>query len=434
MTQADLFRWLIESTLAGSAAITVVLLLRAQLRTAFGANAAYLLWVALPLSVLAASLPVPVMPVLPSQIAVGAATMVLGVHAGTSAASVALVPWLLAAWSVGTVVSMLWQAAMQRRFHRSLGLLRADSDGCMRSEHSSGLPAVVGLRARIVLPGDFDARYNPDERALILAHERIHRARGDVAGNVLMTALCCMYWFNPLLWVAADRFRRDQELACDETVIARHPHARRAYGEAMMKTQLSAMPAPLACHWFGGHPLKERIAMLKHPLPGARRMIVGLVLAGCVIAGTACAAWAARPASRVVADSAGSATPAAVDAAAAAAESQAAQAADIAAKVDLQSKMMAPPKYPADAAANRVSGKVVMIIDVAADGSVADARVERSQPTGVFDQVTLDAVKSWRFEPTMKDGKPVAGQVRVPVTFEMDRDEKKDANTAGGSA
>ena len=174
--------------------------------------------------------------------------------------------------------------------------------------------------------------------------------------------------------------------------------------------------------------------MLKHPLPGARRMIVGLVLAGCVIAGTAYAAWAARPASRVVADSAGSATPAAVDAAAAAAESQAAQAADIAAKVDLQSKMMAPPKYPADAAANRVSGKVVMIIDVAADGSVADARVERSQPTGVFDQVTLDAVKSWRFEPAMKDGKPVAGQVRVPVTFEMDRDETEDANTAGGSA
>src|SRR3546814_10618324 len=74
-----------------------------------------------------------------------------------------------------------------------------------------------------------------------------------------MAALRCVYWFNPLLWIAADRFRRDQELACDATVVARHPHARRAYGEAMVKTQLSAMPAPLACHWFGGHPLKERI-------------------------------------------------------------------------------------------------------------------------------------------------------------------------------
>src|SRR3546814_1664118 len=108
---------------------------------------------------------------------------------------------------------------------------------------------MVGLRARIVLPADFDVRYSADERALILAHERIHRARGDVAGNALMAALRCVYWFNPLLWIAADRFRRDQELACDATVVARHPHARRASGEAMVKTQLSAMPAPLAYHW-----------------------------------------------------------------------------------------------------------------------------------------------------------------------------------------
>src|SRR3546814_159199 len=120
-----------------------------------------------------------------------------------------------------------------------------------------------------------------------------------VAGNAWMAALRCVYWFIPLLWIAADRFRRDQELACNATVVARHPHARRAYGEAMLKTQLSAMPAPLACHWFGGHPLKERIAMLMHPIPGTRRTAVGLAIAGSVIAGTAYAAWAARPAERV---------------------------------------------------------------------------------------------------------------------------------------
>src|SRR3546814_5490438 len=98
-----------------------------------------------------------------------------------------------------------------------------------------------------------------------------------------MAALRCVYWFNPLLWIAADRFRRDRELACDATVVARHPHARRASGEAMVKTPLPAMPAPLACHWFGGHPLKERIAMLKHPIPGTHRPPVGLAIAGSVI-------------------------------------------------------------------------------------------------------------------------------------------------------
>src|SRR3546814_498383 len=123
------------------------------------------------------------------------------------------------------VASALSQAAVQRRFHRSLGALRVDGNGLLRAGSSTGLPAVVGLRARIVLPADFDVRYSADERALILAHERTHRARGDVAGNALMAALRCVYWFNPLLWIAADRFRRDQELACDATVVARHPHA-----------------------------------------------------------------------------------------------------------------------------------------------------------------------------------------------------------------
>jgi TonB family protein len=424
MTQSELLRWLIESTLAGSAAITLVLLLRRPLRVVSGANAAYLLWMALPLSVLVASLPAPVLQVLPTQIAAGTVAMaVLVVRDGASAASVALAPWLLAAWGAGAVASILRQAAVQRRFRRSLGVLRAERGGCLRAERSAGLPAVVGLRARIVLPADFDVRYDAGERVLILAHERIHRARGDVVGNALMTALCCVYWFNPLLWIAADRYRRDQELACDESVVARHPRARRAYGEAMVKTQLSAVPAPLACHWFGGHPLKERIAMLRKPLPGTRRMTAGLVLAGCVIAGTTYAAWAARPAGG---DAASAATPTPAD-------PQAAQGGDRDAQVDVQSKAMAPPKYPADAAANKVTGKVVLVIDVAADGSIADAQVEKSEPAGVFDQVTLDAVKNWRFEPAMKDGKPVAGRIRVPVWFEMDQPKDGEANAADGN-
>lgn len=97
--------------------------------------------------------------------------------------------------------------------------------------------------------------------------------------------------------------------------------------------------------------------------------------------------------------------------------------ADRDAHVDDPSRWLAPPKYPADAAANKVTGKVVVIVDVAADGSVADARVEKSEPAGVFDQATLDAVKQWKFQPAIKDGKAVAGRVRVPVNFDMDAPE-----------
>ena len=410
MTPADLCRWLLESTCASSAAIALVLLLRRPLRAAFGANAAYLLWSLLPLAVLAASLPARVVRVMASDamVSVGAGVVADGMP---TAADAWFAIWLLPAWLAGVVMFALWQAALQRRFHRSLGAVHSDADGHLRAECCAGLPAVVGLRARIVLPADFEARYSTGERELILAHERIHVARRDVLGNALIAALRCVYWFNPLAWIAADRFRRDQELACDETVVTRHPHARRVYGEAMVKTQLSAMPAPLACHWFGGHPLKERIAMLKRPVPGARRVLIGLVIAGMVVAGTAWATWAARPATKAVTGSAAAAT--------AADPPVKPVAHDRPAQADADGNVLTPPKYPADAVANKVSGKVVLLVDVAADGSVTDAQVETSEPAGVFDQAALGAAKDWKIKPAMKDGKPVAGRVRVPVDFDV---------------
>lgn len=426
MTPAELIRWLLESTFAVSAAIVLVLLLRPPLRAAFGANAAYLLWALPPLAMLAASLPAPVARALPADVLVRIEAATAAGNAPLAAGVLSL-SWLLPAWLAGAIALAAWQVVLQRRFRRSLGRVRPDGDGHARAGGSAGLPAVVGLRARIVLPADFEARYSAGERALILAHERIHRARGDVFGNLLLAALHCVYWFNPLAWIAAERFRRDQELACDESVVARHPRSRRLYAEAMVKTQLSALPAPLACHWFGGHPLKERIAMLKRPIPGRTRVAAGLAVAGLAVAGIAYAVWAARPATRVADDAAAS-----IVAQPAATSVDADAAGDAGASVDIRSKAMAPPKYPADAAANRITGKVVLLIDVAADGSVADARVEKSEPAGVFDQVTLDAVKRWKFEPAMQDGKPVAGRVRVPVSFEMDRDGGASDSGADG--
>src|SRR3546814_4004249 len=73
-----------------------------------------------------------------------------------STAGRALASWLLVAWCAGVVASALSQAAVQRRFHRSLGALRVDGNGLLGAGSSTGLPAAVGLRARIVLPADFD--------------------------------------------------------------------------------------------------------------------------------------------------------------------------------------------------------------------------------------------------------------------------------------
>ena len=299
---AELLRILGTSALACSAALLLVLLLRAPMRARFGARVAYGLWLLVPLTSLVALLPPPSVTV---ALPVMAASPVA--HAAM-AAMVAMpapfdpLPWLAATWLLGACAMLLCLLLQQRRFVRALGRLSAlDADatgsGALRAESSAGCPALVGaLRPRIVLPVDFERRYDPRERALILAHERTHRARGDAQVNALAALLRCLFWFNPLVYFAAARFRFDQELACDALVIARFPEARRSYADAMLKTQLAVLGLPAGCHWQSSHPLKERIAMLKHPLPGRARSALGFGLAAALVVGGCYTAWAAQPA------------------------------------------------------------------------------------------------------------------------------------------
>jgi TonB family protein len=101
---------------------------------------------------------------------------------------------------------------------------------------------------------------------------------------------------------AAARFRFDQELACDADVLASFPKQRRTYADAMLKTQLADFGLPVGCHWQTSHPLKERIAMLKHPLPGSVRKKVGLLTVMLLVATGGYGAWAAQPGRAVAAD------------------------------------------------------------------------------------------------------------------------------------
>lgn len=76
------------------------------------------------------------------------------------------------------------------------------------------------------------------------------------------------------------------------------------------------------------------------------------------------------------------------------------------------------PKYPVLTAGQRTDGKVILVVELAADGSVSNAIVEKSEPTDKFGAAALQAVKDWKFKPALKDGKPVPSRVRVPIWFE----------------
>ena len=78
--------------------------------------------------------------------------------------------------------------------------------------------------------------------------------------------------------------------------------------------------------------------------------------------------------------------------------------------------MMAP-AYPPEALANRISGKVVLEIDIDAQGRPVAVEVKQSEPAGVFDRAAADAAMKWTFAPEIRGGKPMPGRVRVPIDF-----------------
>lgn len=75
--------------------------------------------------------------------------------------------------------------------------------------------------------------------------------------------------------------------------------------------------------------------------------------------------------------------------------------------------------YPADALAAGVDGAVVAEILVNEAGIVTDARVLKSIPP--LDEAALKAVREWRYDPTMVDGKAVPVKMTVTVNFSRSR-------------
>jgi TonB family protein len=73
------------------------------------------------------------------------------------------------------------------------------------------------------------------------------------------------------------------------------------------------------------------------------------------------------------------------------------------------------PAYPAVAMEARVSGVVIAEATVGPDGSVTEAHVIRS--IALLDEAALDAIKGWKYTPTMLNGVPVPVIMTVTVNF-----------------
>ena len=99
---------------------------------------------------------------------------------------------------------------------RRIGLTRAVR--ILSSGHTS-VPMTWGWARPVVLVPEAGATWSTARKRVVLLHELSHVKRYDCASQLVAHVACAVYWFNPLVWLAARALRVEREHACDEAVV-----------------------------------------------------------------------------------------------------------------------------------------------------------------------------------------------------------------------
>lgn len=191
-------------------------------------------------------------------------------------------------WIVGMAAMALYALVSYGRIKRRVGTATLLRDNIRQSEYVDS-PFVLGLfRPVIYLPYQVES----EDLEYVIAHEQAHIRRKDHWWKPLGFVLLCVYWFNPLLWVAYVLLCRDIEGACDEKVIREMGlEDRRGYSTALLNCSVrrrSIAACPLA---FGEVGVKERVKSVMH----YKRPAFWLVAAALVACGAAAVCFLTNP-------------------------------------------------------------------------------------------------------------------------------------------
>lgn len=101
---------------------------------------------------------------------------------------------------------------------------------------------------------------------------------------------------------------------------------------------------------------------------------------------------------------------------------------------DLGTRMVSgrPPRYPRESRRAQEQGTVVLFVTLDVGGGVASISIQRSSGFPRLDDAARDAVRTWRWAPTIRNGVAVKAQGIIPIPFVLQLGEGPGRRHGGG--
>lgn len=285
--------------------------------------------------------------------------------------------WLLTAWLIGVLAISAFVVIRYTQLYRSLGRQDKVSTTICHTSQRVSSPIVLGVTSpRILIPADFRQVFCEQQQAMVIEHEGIHIRHGDHLWNALALVFMTLFWFNPLVWIAAHSFRNSQEHACDAKALKNKSKQQKIlYAKALLKCaeqrswEQSLLPA-----MSDKNTLVKRLALIKQPAK-ANRYVRGCVILIAVAfsVNTLLACSPETQQGRVLIN-------------------------------DINPSKRVEPLYPQSASDNGQEGSVILRFDITASGNTDNIEIVQSFPAGVFDQSAKEALAQWEYKSQEQNG------------------------------
>jgi TonB family protein len=341
-------------------------------------------------------------------------------------------------------------------------------------------PVTYGLRTpKIILPLSFKNLSEPCQKA-VLCHELLHVRRYDWILIVVEEIICSIFWFHPAIWWLRSRIHLSREQAVDHEVVqltgSKKPYLDSLLEFAQAQGRPRAVPAPL---FLKERHLVQRVALLLKEVSMSRSKLALSMIGICILLiGTVRLAvgWfplkgepvfasepevkqavkapvpkvpllAPKQSLRLKAK-----TPPVIssDPAFAQTVSVIGEAPASAPVVRQSEERVAPPKrepiqvggniqesklihkvapvYPEQAKRDRLQGTVKLSILINEEGLVYEIHTSpHNNP--VLEEAAIDAVKEWKYSPTLLNGEPVPVMATVTIVFRFSETPSDDQSS-----